>query len=118
MGRRGILALLSGLLVWPWRAGAETLAGRRKVNDLVRQALRKEGDDGLGPRHVDHWAFPASGGISQAEMIAAMQKKGFEAEPSAGNGGVRFGHVVAVAGVEFDALTLMLARFCDERGWT
>ena len=118
MGRRGILAFLSGLLFWPRPAEAYSLAQQRRLNDEVRAISMKEGDDGSVPRQVDHWAYPKRGGIPQKDMVTALQVKGFEAEPIVEKGGIRFGHVVAIAGVEFDMLTLMLAEYCEEKRWT
>lgn len=115
------LLLILALFVAPSIGRAQSLSDEAAYNDVVRVLLIKEGDDGLTPRVVQHWAYPALGKEDQAapidEVIDGVGELGYEATPSNQLGGVTFTHVVSVYGPKFDAITLELRAYFASKGW-
>ena len=103
--------------ILPVAGGEPAPMGSSAANAAVREALLAHGDDGSVPRHVVHWAYPASeGAASLAEISEYLRKGGFDVS-EASDGGVQFEHSSEVASVEFDGLTLELYRVMNASGW-
>ncbi len=85
------------------------LFGGAKTNpdDQVRDALRKEGDNGTKTRTVDHLAYFKTMDATQAFMEWVMEK-GYTISPSNHEFGVGFVRDSAVAGPAFDSELAML----------
>lgn len=115
------LLLILALCATPSTGLAQGLEDEAAYNDTVRVLLIKEGDDGLTPREVQHWAYPALGREDQAapidQVLDGVRSLGYEAVPSEQLGGVTFIHLVAVAGSSFDEVTLELRAYFASKGW-
>ena len=114
------LIAIVGFLAMALPVNGQTAAEERTYNDQVRNALLKEGDNGLVPREVQHWAYPAQNGSiapsSIKAIIADLQSYGFAAE-RAKNSGVSLRHVTAVKGKKFDEMTMSLRAYFASKGW-
>ena len=98
-------------------ASAQSGVDQAEANNSVRAQLAEEGDDGRTPRAVEHWAYPVSSKSGSTSQLRKLLKNlGFHVD-DANNGGLRFSHVTAVAGTDFDALTTRLTNLMIENGW-
>ena len=76
-------------------------------DDMVRDALRKEGDNGTKIRTVDHLAYFKTMDATQAFMEWVMAN-GYTISPTNHEFGVEFVRECAIAGPEFDRELSML----------
>jgi hypothetical protein len=102
-----------------WSAAAQAPAPTQgQLNDIVRQALASEGDDGRAVREVMHWVRPLPGARRASEDAVAqyLAENGFQIVDTSRDA-VVFRHRVAVAGRAFDRTTEQLDAYMVPFGW-
>lgn len=102
------------------RAKPVSRIGDPAANALVRNELRKSGDNGRVPRHVLHYAYPdmTAKPVPAATVEAFLRGFNLLVKPTAYEGGLIAEHQSAVAGASFDKLTSTSAAALRGMGWT
>lgn len=92
---------------------------QREFNELIRQALWDEGDNGLVPRNVRHFAYPQSGDAvcSFKNVTDYLSIHNLKVTETFDNTGLMFEHESEVSSFEFDVFTYSLKTKLFEKGW-
>lgn len=99
--------------------GTAVAPGSREANDRLRNWLRREGDHGVAPRTVLHYAYPLGHADprSRETIVRELQKRGFDVGDASLRGGCVFRHQAIVASDGFDETTAEIARLLASFDW-
>ncbi len=88
-------------------------------NQLLRNQLMKNGDDGSVERHTIHYAYPhkEQSPSKYSDVETHMKAHGFKTREAASDGGIVFEHQSSVTAIPFDTLTEKLEKYLTTNGW-